>query len=246
MKTSKSLSSVRKSASGRATTASSARSGSKPAAKKPAAKPSPNKPAAEPSVKKAVAKVKKAVNAVAKKVAPPKDDQARVHDLLADFSTVMFITSEGEKSAVHARPMSIAKLDDDCTLTFLTSVDSAKVHEARKDPVGHVVAQSKAVFLSIRGSLEVVRDRNRIHDVWSPADKVYFPKGKDDPAICLVVMHPEKAEIWDVSGVKGIAYLFAAARALLSGERPSHGGAGDTHDVIELNAAAVAAKSAQA
>ena len=196
------------------------------------------------TAKKAIAGVKKVVNAVAKKVSAPKDDTTRVHDLLASFSTVMLVTSEGGGVGVHARPMAVAKLDDDCTLTFLTSVESAKVHEARKDPLGHVVAQSRAVFLSVRGALEVVHDRGRIHDAWSPANKVYFPKGKDDPDLCMVVMHPEEAEIWDVSGARGIGYLFEAARALLSGKRPRRDAVAETHDVIALDAAAAPTESA--
>jgi general stress protein 26 len=196
-----------------------------------------------------VATVKTTAKRVAKKVAPPKDDQTRVHDLLADFSTVMLITSEGsgEKSQLHARPMAVAKLDDDCTLTFMTGLDTAKVDEAKKDGVGHVIAQSKVVFLSVRGAIEVVRDRNRIHDLWSAADKVYFPKGKDDPNICLLVLHPEAAELWDVSGAKGLGFFVEAARALFTGTRPRHDASGDTHDTIELKAAANAeAATAQA
>ena len=268
MKTSKSPTSVRKGASGRSTTASSARGGSKPAAKAPlkkaaakktparkaatkktAAKKAPVKKAAAPVKKapgkKAVARVKKAVNAVAKKVSAPRDDTTRVHDLLAGFSTVMLVTREGGGAGVRARPMGVAKLDDDCTLTFLASVESAKVHEATKDPQGHVVAQSQAVFLSVRGALEVVHDRGRIRAAWSPANRVYFPKGKDDPELCLVVMHPEEAEIWDVSGARGIGYLVEAARALLSGHRPRHDAVVSTHDVISLDAAATPTASAQ-
>lgn len=239
MKTSKSPTSVRKSATGRSTTATSARGRSKPAAKAPAKKaPAKKAPAKKPAVKGAVARVKKAVSAVAKKVSASKDPTTRVHDLLAGFSTVMLVTSEAGGAGVHARPMAVAKLDDDCTLTFLTSVESAKVHEANKDPLGHVIAQGRAVFLSVRGALEVVRDRGRIHEAWNPANKVYFPKGEDDPELCLVVMHPEEAEIWDVSGARGIGYLFEAARALLSGRRPRRDGVGETHDVISLDAAA--------
>ena len=52
----------------------------------------------------------------------------------------------------------------------------------------------------------------------APADKVYFPEGKDDPNLCLAVLHPEEVEYWDMTGPKGIRYLFEAAKALLSGE----------------------------
>ena len=244
MKTSKSPSSARKDATARATTASPAkgRGRAKPSAKKPAT-PRPSrpataraKPAGRPMAKKAAAVVAKAV----KKVAAPKDDLTRVHDLLSEFSTVMFVTSEGEASAVRARPMSVARLEDDCTLAFLTGAETAKVHEAKKDSVGHVIAQGRTVFVSLRGAIEVVRDRARIHAAWSPAAKIYFPKGESDPDLCLLVLHPVEAEIWDVSGTKGIAYLFEAARALFTGERPRRDATGTTHDLIALGAPATA------
>jgi general stress protein 26 len=263
MKTSKSSARTSKSTSGRTKpTAKAAKPTAKPTAKaakptakkavasakravKPAAKKAvaSAKRAVKPTVKKAVAAVKKAARQVAKKVGAPKDDQTRVHDLLAGFSTVMLLTSEGsgERSQLHARPMAVAKLDDDCTLTFMTGFDTAKVDEAKKDGVGYVIAQGKTVFLSMHGTVEVVRDRNRIHDAWTAVDKIYFPKGKDDPNICLLVLHPASAEVWDVSGAKGIGYLFEAARALVTGTRPRHDATVETHDTIDLTAASAAA-----
>ena len=43
-----------------------------------------------------------------------------------------------------------------------------------------------------------------------------------------------EAEFWDMSGPKGIRYLFEAARALFSGERMQGGAGAETHDRIEL------------
>ncbi|MBK6532914.1 MAG: pyridoxamine 5'-phosphate oxidase family protein [Deltaproteobacteria bacterium] len=40
-----------------------------------------------------------------------------------------------------------------------------------------------------------------------------FPEGKDDPNLCLVVLHPDEAEFWDMSGPKGIRYLSSSGRA---------------------------------
>lgn len=231
MKTSKSASAARKSPSGHSPTASSSRG----SAKKPLKATSEKKPT-KVSVKRAVGSVKKVVKKAAKAAAAPTSDKARVHELLRHFSTVMLITAEGEgdKATLRARPMDVAKLDDDCTLTFLTGLDTAKVHEVKRDAPVHVVAQGRSVYVSLRGRVEVVHDRERIHAAWKPVDKVYFPNGKDDPNLCLMVLHPDEAEFWDMSGPKGIRYLFEAARALFSGERMQGGGGAETHDRIEL------------
>lgn len=81
----------------------------------------------------------------------------------------------------------------------------------------------------------MVRDRARIHAAWKPAAEVYFPEGADDPRICLLVFHPTDAELWDLSGTRGVRYLFEAARALISGERPQHDPSGDTHERVALS-----------
>jgi general stress protein 26 len=167
-----------------------------------------------------------------------KTDRERIHDLLEGFSTVMLVTAEsgGANPTLRARPMAVAKLGDDCTLTFMTSIDTSKVDEAQKNTVSHVVAQGRTTFLSISGDIEVVRDRARIHEAWKPADKVYFPEGADDPKICLLVFRPTEVELWDLSGTRGIRFLFEAARALLSGERPQHDPSSDTHERVALSA----------
>ena len=228
MKTSKTPSTPRKSPPGRAPTATSSRSSTRKPAKA-AARASTKKPA------KAEAGAKRVVRMV-KKVAPPKSDLTRVHDLLGRFSTVMLVTTEGEgeKAGLHVRPMDVAKLDDDCTLSFVTGLDHAASYESKPDAPAYVVAQGRSVFVSLRGRVEVVRDRERIHAAWKPADKVYFPEGKDDPNLCLAVLHPEEVEYWDMTGPKGIRYLFEAAKALFSGEaaKPSEGS--EMHDRIEL------------
>jgi general stress protein 26 len=235
MKTSKSPSTTRKSPPGRASTATSARgSTTKKSAKATSARSSTTKKSAkaQASVKRIVRSVKRVV----KKVAPPKNDLTRVHDLLGKFSTVMLVTTEGEgeKAGLHVRPMDVAKLDDDCTLTFITGLDRAAPYEAKKDMPAHVVAQGRSVYVSLRGRVEVVRDRERIHAAWKPADKAYFPNGKDDPNLCLAVLHPEEVEYWDMTGPKGIRYLFEAARALFSGEPAQPAEGSETHDRIEL------------
>lgn len=180
----------------------------------------------------------KASKSEAPKNDTPKGDRERVHDMLKGFSTVMLFTMEGrgEDMKHRARPMNVAKLDDDCTLTFVTGLDTSKVDEAARNDQAHVVAQGKTQFLSISGRTEISRDRAQIEAAWSPADKVFFPEGKDDPNLCLMIFHPEEAELWDVSGAKGLKFLFEAAKSLVTREKPySHDK--EQHDIVNLRAA---------
>lgn len=150
-------------------------------------------------------------------------DRAHVYKMLKGFSTVMLVTIDGagEGAMMRARPMAVAALAVDCTLTFVTSVTTPKVGEAEQVPQANVIAQSRSTYLSLRGRTEIVRDRARIESAWKPAYKVYFPDGLDSPDLCLMVFHPDEAELWDMSGARGLKFLFDAARSLLTGEAPT-------------------------
>jgi general stress protein 26 len=146
--------------------------------------------------------------------------QKHVYEILNDFTTVMVITFDprGSRSGLHARPMNIARLDPDGALWFVTAIDSPKIDEAESPPVGHIVAQSSARYLSIAGVFSVTRDRAALERVWSKANEVWFPEGLDDPRVCLLGFHPTNAEFWDISGTKGLSFAYEAAKALLTGK----------------------------
>jgi hypothetical protein len=52
--------------------------------------------------------------------------------------------------------------------------------------------------------------------------KAWFPKGKDDPQICLLRVHPERGELWD-SPSSTIVNLVGYVKAVVTGERADPG-----------------------
>jgi general stress protein 26 len=147
------------------------------------------------------------------------DKRQKLTELIADFSTAMLVTRTPE-GGMRARPLSIADKREDGKLYFSTAIDSPKVHELEADQHVNVVMQDKRKFVSVSGWARVVRDRALIDNLWSEAWKVWFPKGKDDPTLCLLVVDPTEASYWDVSGTEGIRYVFEMAKAYVTGQRP--------------------------
>jgi general stress protein 26 len=170
---------------------------------------------------------------------PATHDRQKVHDLLKEFSNVMFVTQAGPDPTssgslrLRARPMGIAHLEEDCTLWFFTSVDSSKVEEARASTLAHVVCQSAMRFLSVEGRAAIVHDRATIERFWTKAVEAWFPNGKDDPQVCLIRFVPAEVEYWDSTGTRGLKLLFETARALVTGESPRADLA--QHDTMTLN-----------
>jgi general stress protein 26 len=151
---------------------------------------------------------------------PTTSDPKDLHDLLQEFSTVLLGTFEdsGERPSLRARPMSIAKLDRDCSLYFITRAATDKVGEASATRFGHVFAQSKTRFGSLQGEFVISRDRALIRELWSKPCEVWLD-GPDDPNAAAIIFKPREAELWDLSGTKGLRFLLESARALVTGDK---------------------------
>lgn len=143
--------------------------------------------------------------------------QEHLKDLLESFDTAMLITRHGEK--LHARPMSIVQHEGASTLWFVASDRSPKAQEL-DDPRVSATLQSKTRFVALSGKAKIVRDGAKIQQLWSPAWKVWFPEGKDDPSLVLIRFDVEDAEFWDDAGVRGVRYAVNAVKGLIRGETP--------------------------
>jgi general stress protein 26 len=148
------------------------------------------------------------------------DKRERIKQLLAEFTTAMLVTRAPD-GGLRARPLSIAGTREDGGLYFSTAVDSSKVHEIEDDPHVNVALQSGRRCVSLTGTASVVRDRSLIDRLWSESWRIWFPQGKDDPSLCLLVVQPSEAAYWDMSGTRGLKYLLEMAKGYLTRQRPS-------------------------
>lgn len=155
-------------------------------------------------------------------VGEEKTERDHLFDVLEEFDTAMLVTrsSVGE---LRSRPMAVAERreDGDGKLYFATRADSPKVDELEADPTVNVSFQSRTRFASVSGQAHVSRDRALIERLWSETWKTWFPGGKDDPELCVVVVDPDEGAYWDQSGAKGLRYLFRAVRAYATGTTPN-------------------------
>jgi len=139
-----------------------------------------------------------------------------LRETLKEAGTVMMIT-RGDNGDLHGRPMGVAHLDDKDNLYFATSASSTKIDEIQRDPRVDIAFQSKTRYATIAGRATISRDRALIEKLWSDSWKIWFPKGKEDPDIALVIVDAERGEYWDQSGLKGLSFLYRAAKALVTG-----------------------------
>ncbi len=145
---------------------------------------------------------------------PDRGEQIRtLADLIKDIRIAMLTTRTPEGRLV-TRPLGTQEVEFDGDLWFATAVDSGKVEEIQREPqVSVAYADPKRnTYVSVSGRASIVDDRAKIDALWSPAMKVFFPEGKDDPKLRLIRVQAQSAEYWDgPSGAIGAALYFAAA-----------------------------------
>lgn len=147
------------------------------------------------------------------------DDIKKLSDLIEGINIAM-LTTVDEDGTLRSRPMGTQQIEFDGDLWFFTGADSAKVEEVRQEQQVNVAyAEPKQQrYVSVSGIAQVVRDRQKMKELWNPIFKAWFPEGLDDPNLALLKVHVEKAEYWEsANGV--VVQLVGFAKALLTGQQ---------------------------
>jgi len=69
-------------------------------------------------------------------------------------------------------------------------------------------------YVSVSGVANVVQDRAKAEELWSPAYKAWFPGGLEDPSLALLKVEVTQAEYWEAphgAVVRLVGFLKAVA-----------------------------------
>lgn len=146
----------------------------------------------------------------------------KLGELIEGIDFCMLTTLDG--GYLRSRPMSTQRFEFNGDLWFFTSDNTHKVEEIAMDNRVNV-AYSKPddnCYVSVSGGGEVVKDRAKIEELWSPILKAWFPEGIDDPHLCLFKVSVEQAEYWDAPSSK-IVQLVGLVKALATGQEADYG-----------------------
>ncbi|CAM3136637.1 pyridoxamine 5'-phosphate oxidase family protein [Rariglobus hedericola] len=147
----------------------------------------------------------------------------RLCELIKDIDFTMF-TTVAEDGSLHSRPMATMQLDADrAELWFFTSIDSPKVAEIYHErTVGLSYASpGKNNYVSVSGRAYIVRDTDKVTELWTPAAKIWFPQGVNDPHLVLLRVVIESAQFWD-SPSSMVVQLWGLAKMALTGHAPEN------------------------
>lgn len=151
----------------------------------------------------------------------------KIQELIKDVHIAM-LTTVAEDGSLRARPMANPENPFDGVLWFITRNDSGKTDEIRHDSdVLVTYAEPKdGKYISLSGRAAIVRDRELIHNHWTPAAKAWFPDGPDDPAVALIQIKIDSAEYWEANSSKLVRFAKLALASVTGADKTDVGDAG--------------------
>ena len=147
----------------------------------------------------------------------------KLNDLIEDIDFAMMTTVDTD-GVLRSRPMSTQKAEFDGDLWFFTSDKTHKTEEIEKDNRVNLsyANPDDNVYVSVSGTAKISKDKSKMEELWNPILKAWFPKGLDDPTICLLKVNVEQAEYWD-SPSSTLVQIVGFAKALVTGQRADGG-----------------------
>src|SRR6476619_2427228 len=146
----------------------------------------------------------------------------KLKEMLEGIDFAMLTTLSGGR--MRSRPMSTQKFEFNGDLWFFTSDNTHKVDEINQDPhVSLAYCQpDDNRYVSVYGTASVVKDRAKIEELWNPILKAWFPKGLEDPTLCLLKVEVSEAEYWDASS-STLVQIAGFLKALVTGQEADYG-----------------------
>ena len=147
------------------------------------------------------------------------DDATKHVAKLVDNAKIAMFTTMTEDGRHVSRPMALQDVEFDGDLWFFVDDGADVVDQLRAHPQVNVAFSNdkSSEWTSISGAAELVHDRAKAEELWSPALKTWFPDGLDTPGLALIKVHADTAEYWEAPSSK-VVRLFGAARAAVTGD----------------------------
>lgn len=145
-------------------------------------------------------------------------EMAKLAEIVEESRIAMMTTLEPD-GAMRSRPLATLQMDSEGALWFFTAESSPKVEEIKQHRRVNLSYANlgEQDYVSISGVAEIVRDRQKMRDLWTPWVEPWFPKGVDDPDLILLRIVVEDAEYWDAPSGRA-KRLYGLAKAMTTGD----------------------------
>jgi general stress protein 26 len=142
-----------------------------------------------------------------------RDDTKKLRKLIKNTRIAMLttVTSDG---LLRSRPMATLKAPFDGHLWFLARTRAPMAEEIKDNQrVGLSYASPEdSRYVSVTGVATLLRDPDKVRELWSRRLRPWFPEGKNDPDLALIRVKVERADYWDAKD-GAMVHLLGAEQA---------------------------------
>ncbi|CAN5165913.1 pyridoxamine 5'-phosphate oxidase family protein [soil metagenome] len=152
-----------------------------------------------------------------------KPQLSKIQDLILAVKVCMLVTESPNKS-LFARPMQTQQMDEDGCLWFFSNEQTDKDQEIKKDAQVNIsyADSNQSNYVSVSGKAEVVHDKAKMEELWSPIMKAWYPQGLETPGISLLKVEIKSAAYWDGSA-STMVEVYKIAKAIVTGQQYEDG-----------------------
>lgn len=148
--------------------------------------------------------------------------ETKLWSLIDDIRTAMMTSVDGD--VLRSRPMQGFVDQEHRLLWFFTKRSAHKTAEINRD--SHVnlsyTDPKHQQYVSISGRAQLVVDRDKAKELWTPFVQAWFPEGPDDPDVALIRVSAEQGEYWDGPS-STLVQLWRISKALAERDQPDMG-----------------------
>jgi general stress protein 26 len=144
----------------------------------------------------------------------------KLKKLAEEINICLFCTNLKTDDGSTCRPMSVQEVDEEGNLWFFSDVYSIKNREIKQDKNVQLffAHPGKSSYLVVNGEAEIIFDKNKVEELWTPIVKAWFKEGKDDPNISILKINSKSAYYWDTDGSKMINFIKMLTAAVTGSE----------------------------
>lgn len=148
------------------------------------------------------------------------NDAQHISKLIKDIKFTMLTTINVKNGTLSSRPMTLQEFEFDGALWFFASRNSELIHQIQANPQVNLTFTNlkNMSFLSASGEAQVVQNKTKEEELWSPVYKSWFPEGLSDPNLCLVKVDIHSADYWDSPGSSLVRFA-GLVKSLFTGEQ---------------------------
>lgn len=137
----------------------------------------------------------------------------KLKSLIDEIKVCLFSTQVSTDDGSTCRPMSALEVSEDGNIWFFSEKTSEKNRDIASDNKVRLYFShpAKNSYLVVNGEAKIISDQSKIEELWTPAAKIWFEEGKEDPDLSVIKVTSTIAYYWDTEDSQMINFLKMAA-----------------------------------